>query len=41
MEQDKKTIHRSVEVQEKIEDACKRYGLEIRAGMYTEKGKET
>ncbi len=41
IEQDEKTIQRSVAMQEKIEEACKRYGLEVRAGMYTEKGKET
>ena len=41
LEQDEKTIQRSVAIQEKIEEASKEYGLEIRAGMYTEKGEET
>jgi hypothetical protein len=36
MEQDKKAVEKSIEVQVAVEDACKRYGLEIRAGMYKE-----
>lgn len=39
--QDKKVIEKSLALQEQVEGACKRYGLEVRAGMYTEKGKET
>jgi len=36
-EQDKKTIKKSIKLQERIEDACKRLGLEVRAEMYKEK----
>lgn len=38
MEQDKKVIERGIELQQKIEEACKRLGLEVRAGMYQEAG---
>ncbi len=40
-DQDKKVIEKSITLQEQVEEACKQFGLEIRAGMYTEKGKET
>ena len=38
MEQDKKTIEKSVELQKQIERECKRLGLIVRAGMYKEAG---
>jgi len=39
-EQDKKPLEKSIELQKHIEEVCKEYGLEIRAGMYTEQREE-
>ena len=36
LEQDKKTIEKSIALQKHIEETCKRLGLDIRAGMYKE-----
>lgn len=37
MEQDQKVIKKSIALQTRIEGECRRRGLEIRAGMYTER----
>src|SRR6266850_1157649 len=36
MESDRKAIEKGIATQVAVEDACKRYGLEVRAGMYHE-----
>ena len=38
LEQDRKTIEHSRTLQQAIEEACKRLGLTVRAGMYQEAG---
>ena len=38
LESDKKAIQKSVELSNRIEEECKRLGLEVRAGMYKEGG---
>jgi len=37
MAHDRKTIEKSITLQKQIEDACHRFGLEVRAGIYKEK----
>jgi hypothetical protein len=39
MESDKKVIEKGIDLQKQVEEACKRYGLEVRAGMYTKQEK--
>jgi len=38
-ESDKKAIEKSIDQQKQVEEAGKRYGLEVRAGMYSDKEK--
>jgi len=37
---DKQAIEKSIAVQVAVEEACKQYGLEVRAGMHKEGGTE-
>ena len=39
MASDKKAIEKGIDLQKQVEEACQRYGLEVRAGMYSDKEK--